>query len=165
MNTFLKYLMLTIPFMGVVPCDWNTPSYGCREDAVYYFGNICYGNTSVDTLPGTRFKYETIGELPSCKRFVALNNCIPQKTAVFADSPILCKAGDTIPANTDLTSEFVWGKECEYITFMTDGFWIEKDGGALQKGLVTFTYEIYFDETDRTFSGERKLFVPDSLGF
>ena len=34
-----------------------------------------------------------------------------------------------------------------------------------QKGLVTFTYEIYFDETDRTFSGERKLFVPDSLGF
>jgi len=169
MKILLKYLMLIALLLGVVSCDWGNIDNKCRDDAEYYFGNLSYGDTPVDTLPGDRFGYDFVAELPSGERYIGWSTttgCHPQSGMLYSDSPIICKAGDTIPAMIDLYSGDVWwGRGCEsYITFKTNGFQIN-NRGTLRKGLVTFTYELYFDETDRTFSGERNLFVPDSLGF
>ena len=167
MKILLKYLMLIALLLGVVSCDWGNIDNECRDDAEYYFGNLSYGDTPVDTLPGDRFGYDFVAELPSGERYIAWSvttGCHPQSKTLYVNSPIICNIGDTIPSMTEFFSEEIWDRKCENITFGTNGFQI-KNCGTLRKGLVTFTYELYFDEMDRTFSGERKLFVPDSLGF
>lgn len=60
MKILLKYLMLIALLLGVVSCDWGNIDNECRDDAEYYFGNLSYGDTPVDTLPGDRFGYDLL---------------------------------------------------------------------------------------------------------